>query len=148
MQSRYVQLDPENILEFAELYVAVFNASPWNDGWALEAVRERFLSFSNFPSFFGLGHITDGLPDALSFGWSERWVNGWHFHLKEMCVAPRVQRQGVGGKLISELQQRLLRQGISRVFLETGNSAPARSFYERHGYKQLSLVSLAKSIDA
>ena len=73
---------------------------------------------------------------------------GWHFHLKEMCVAPNAQRRGLGGKLIAELEQYLLRQGISRVFLETGHSAPARTFYERHGYKQLSLVSLAKAIEA
>ena len=148
MQSHYVQIDRNNILEFAELYVSVFNAAPWNDGWSLEAVRERFHSFSNYPSFFGLGYVANALPSGLAFGWSERWVDGWHYHLKEMCVAPHAQREGLGGKLIAELEQRLLRQGISRVFLETGQSAPAKTFYERHGYKQLSLVSLAKSIEA
>ena len=148
MQSQYVQLDRKNILGFADLYLSVFNEAPWKDGWSLEAVHERFRSFSSFPSFYGVGQVTDGSPDALCFGWSERWVNGWHFHLKEMCVASHVQRQGVGGKLIAELQQRLLLQGIGRVFLETGISAPARSFYEQHGFKQLSLVSLAKSIEA
>ena len=148
MQSHYVQIDRNSILAFADLYVSVFNAAPWNDGWSLEAVRERFHSFSEYPSFFGLGHVENALPAALAFGWSERWVNGWHFHLKEMCVAPNAQRRGLGGKLIAELEQHLLRQGISRVFLETGHSAPARTFYERHGYKQLSLVSLAKAIEA
>ena len=148
MQAHYVQIDRNNILAFADLYVSVFNAAPWNDGWSLEAVRERFHSFSEYPSFFGLGHVENAVPVALAFGWSERWVNGWHFHLKEMCVAPHVQRQGLGGKLIVELEQHLLRQEISRVFLETGHSAPARTFYERHGYKQLSLVSLAKTIEA
>ena len=148
MQSHYVQIDKSNILAFSDLYVSVFNAAPWKDGWSLEAVHERFRSFSNYPSFFGLGHVADGRPNALAFGWSERWVNGWHYHLKEMCVAPHVQRRGLGGKLIAELEQRLLLQGIGRVFLETGHSAPARAFYERHGYRQLALVSMAKSIEA
>ncbi len=148
MQSHYVQIDQNSILTFSDLYVSVFNAPPWKDGWSLEAVHERFLSFFKYPSFFGLGHITNGLPDALAFGWSERWVNGWHFHLKEMCVASHGQRQGLGGKLIAELEQRLLLQRIGRVFLETGHSAPARAFYEKHGYRQLALVSMAKAIDA
>ena len=148
MKSHYVQIDRNNILSFSDLYISVFNAAPWNDGWSLEAVAERFHSFSEYPSFFGLGHVENALPDALAFGWGERWVNGWHFHLKEMCVAPHVQRRGLGGKLIAELEQQLLRQGIRRVFLETGHTAPARTFYERHGYKQASLVSLAKSIEA
>jgi aminoglycoside 6'-N-acetyltransferase I len=148
MQSHYVQIDRHSILEFADLYVSVFNAAPWNDGWSLEAVRERFSSFAEYPSFFGLGHVENALPHALAFGWLERWVNGWHFHLKEMCVAPQVQRRGVGGKLMAELEQHLLRQGVRRVFLETALAAPARAFYERHGYKQLSLVSLAKAIEA
>ena len=148
MQSNYIEIDRSNILTFSDLYVSVFNDAPWNDGWSLEVVHERFHSFSKYPSFFGLGHITNGLPDALAFGWSERWANGWHYHLKEMCVASHCQRQGLGGKLIAELEQRLLLQGIGRVFLETGHSAPARAFYEQHGYRQLALVSLAKAIDA
>ena len=148
MLSNYVQIDRENILAFSDLYVSVFNAAPWKDGWSIEAVHERFQSFSKYPSFFGVGHFTNGLPDALAFGWSERWASGWHYHLKEMCVASHCQRQGLGSKLITELEQRLHLQGIDRVFLETGQSAPARTFYEQHGYKQLALVSLAKTIDA
>jgi aminoglycoside 6'-N-acetyltransferase I len=148
MQSNYVEINRSNILTFSDLYVSVFNAAPWKDGWSLEAVHERFHSFSKYPSFFGLGHITNGLPDALAFGWSERWTSGWQYHLKEMCVASHCQRQGLGGKLIAELEQRLLLQGICRVFLETGHSAPAKTFYEQHGYRQLALVSLAKAIDA
>ena len=148
MQSRFVELNEDSILHFSDLYLSVFNAAPWNDGWSVAAVVERFQSFSKYPTFYGLGHTIEGTPNGLAFGWSERWTNGWHFHLKEMCVAPSVQRQGVGGKLLSELEQRLLRQGIGRIFLETGSSAPARTFCERQGYRQLSLLSLAKSIEA
>ena len=148
MQCRFVQLTKENILHFSDLYASVFNAAPWNDGWSVAAVAERFESFSKYPTFFGVGHIMDETPSGLAFGWSERWVDDWHFHLKEMCVAPNAQRQGFGGKLLSELEQRLIGQGIGRVFLETGKSTPARNFYEKQGYRQLSLVSLSKAIEA
>ena len=67
MQSHYVQIDRNSILAFADLYVSVFNAAPWNDGWSVEAVRERFHSFFQYPSFFGLGHVENALPAALAF---------------------------------------------------------------------------------
>ena len=148
MQSPYLQLDKDNIHEFSDLYIAVFNAAPWRDGWSKEAVRERFDSFACYPTFFGLGYFTKGSSAALAFGWSERWVNNWLFHLKEMCVAPTAQRQGLGAKVLTELEIRLCHRGVARVFLETGQSVPAKTFYERQGYKQLSLVSLAKQIEA
>lgn len=148
MRLRFVQVDQENIQDFSGLYASVFNSAPWNDGWSASAIAERFASFSEYPTFFGLGHLSDEGPNGLAFGWSERWVNGWHFHLKEMCVAPNAQRQGLGGKLLLELEQCLRQRGIGRVFLETGSGAPARAFYERQGYKQLSLVSMAKIIEA
>ena len=65
-----------------------------------------------------------------------------------MCVAPTAQRQGLGAKVLTELETRLCHRGVARVFLETGQSAPAKTFYERQGYKQLSIVSLAKQIEA
>jgi aminoglycoside 6'-N-acetyltransferase I len=148
MQSPYLQLDKVNIVDFSDLYIAVFNAAPWKDGWSKEAVIERFESFACYPTFFGLGHFSNGIPSALAFGWSERWVSSWQFHLREMCVAPTAQRQGLGAKVLAELESRLFHRGVGRVFLETGHSAPAKTFYERQGYKQISLVSLAKQIEA
>ena len=70
MQSRFIQIDEDNIGTFSELYATVFNASPWNDGWSATAVAERFASFSKYPTFFGIGHIGDGVPNGLAFGWS------------------------------------------------------------------------------
>jgi ribosomal protein S18 acetylase RimI-like enzyme len=84
----------------------------------------------------------------MVLGWNERWTRGWHFHLKEMCVATALQRQGIGRRLIDELENRLAGRGVHRVFLETGESAPARRFYEASGYRNFRLVSLAKSIEA
>ena len=148
MQSSFVVIEQSNILQFCDLYIAVFNAAPWHDGWTPEAVRERFESFACYPTFYGIAHFTNRKPDAIAFGWTERWINKWHFHLKEMCVAPDAQGRGIGSNVLSELEVRLRNRDVDRIFLETGQSAPARKFYEASGYKQNSLVSLAKKIEA
>ena len=113
-----------------------------------DAVRECLETFVQFPRFYGLGYVADSAPVALVFGWSERWIHGWHFHLKEMCVSTPLQRQGLGRILLTELESRLVSRGVQRIFLESGESLPARRFYEVLGYRPLSLVSLAKSIEA
>ena len=148
MPTEVVPLTPENIASFARLYQSVFNEPPWHDGWSEQAVLERLASFAQHPKFCGMGCLLDKTPVALALGWGERWVGGWHFHIKEMCVASKVQRQKVGTELLSAFERELSRQGYKRVFLETGESAPARMFYEKHGYSRIKLATLAKSIEA
>ena len=50
--------------------------------------------------------------------------------------------------LLLAFEQQLFSEGFKSVFLETGQAAPARRFYENLGYKNLPLVSLSKSADA
>ena len=148
MQPEVVTVTQANIDSFAGLYIEVFNQPPWSDGWTKTAVLERFQSFVIFPRFRGLGYLTAGNPTALVFGWGERWTAGWNFHIREMCVAVPLQRGGYGKSLLLAFEQQLFSEGFKSVFLETGQAAPARRFYENLGYKNLSLVSLSKSADA
>jgi aminoglycoside 6'-N-acetyltransferase I len=148
MQSRYVNIDRDSISAFVGLYVRVFNAPPWNDGWTEETVKERFESFASYPTFFGLGLLADNTPTALAFGWRERVVTGWYFHLKELCVAPEMQRKGVGSELLAEVGRRVAPLGVTHILTETGQSVPARAFYDREGYKLVPVVSLAKRLEA
>lgn len=147
MPPEIVTVEPSRLHEFAELYRATFNAPPWNDGWSQQAVEERFAAFGRYPGFVGLGTLISNLPVALVFGWPERWVNGWHFHLKEMLVSPEHQRSGLGAALLRELERHLAEGGVTRIFLETGAGGPARHFYEHFGFKSLGLASLAKQVE-
>lgn len=142
----FVQLDCTNVLDFADLYGTVFNAPPWNDGWSCEAVSERLLTFASFPRFGGLGLVRDGRAEALALGWGERWINGWTFHLKEVCVATARQRQGLGVALVLALESQLREQGFVSVYLQTARSAPALCFYQRLGYAESGLAALQKRL--
>ena len=139
-----VDISPTNLGDFAALYLGVFNAPPWNDGWSPQAVQERLASFLAFPRFEGLGLLEHGEPIGLVLGWGERWVAGWQFHIKEMCIATAHQGQGAGSRLLQAFEARLRDRGYGQIYLETGQSAPSRLFYERHGYEDIGYVSLAK----
>ena len=110
-------LSPANIVEFAPLYRTVFNLPPWNDGWSEEAVTERLTSFAKSPTFRGMGVLTAGEPIGLVLGWGERWVQGWVFHIKEMCIHERYQREGYGAKLMQCFEDHTRRISTSSKIL-------------------------------
>jgi len=97
--------------------------------------------------FKGLAIERDGTPVGLALGWGERWVRGWIFHLKEMCVAAPLHRHGTGSRLMREFEQRLRAQGFGGVTLQTGAHAPPRSFYLALGYQLIDLMALGKSLN-
>ncbi|QLG87274.1 GNAT family N-acetyltransferase [Chitinibacter bivalviorum] len=144
---QFIEINPDNIAPFCDLYLRVFNAAPWHDGWIIEAVTERLCSFGDFPRFYGLGLVIDEVPVALVLGWGERWIQSWHFQIKEMCVANELQGRGLGKMLMRELESRLLAQDYQAVFLYTGSHVPAKDFYQTLGFKLDEQDVLGKRIE-
>ncbi|WP_410497896.1 GNAT family N-acetyltransferase [Chitinibacter sp. S2-10] len=148
MQLRFVEFTLDHLAPFCELYLRVFNAAPWHDGWQIDAVRERFATFSQFPRFYGLGMLADEVPVGLVFGWGERWIDGWHFFLKEFCVDTQWQGQGLGKRLFAEYEQRLHAQGYRWTFLNTGRAVPAYQFYQKIGFVEEDQAIMCKQLGA
>ena len=141
-----VALTAENIACCADLYLDVFNAPPWNDGWERAAVVERLAAFMAFPAARGMALLVEEAPVAMVLGWKERWVNGWTFHIKEMCVAGHMQRQGAGSALMRALEDVLRRDEVVSMNLQTLEEAPAFGFYEGLGYRKGRVVMLGKRL--
>ncbi|MFT3735120.1 MAG: GNAT family N-acetyltransferase [Rhodocyclaceae bacterium] len=137
-------LDHDSMALIVPLYVSVFNAAPWNDGWHPMVVLERLQSFAQFPRFECMVLLCDGQPVAAVLGWGERWVNSWVFHIKEMFVNGARQRQGLGKHLFEAFETCLRLKGFTGAYLQTGEAAPARQFYEQMGYERFNVVSLRK----
>jgi putative acetyltransferase len=60
-----------------------------------------------------------------------------HGELKSMRTAVAARGRGVGKALVTALEAEAVRQGLSRLSLETGTQdffAPARALYQRCGY--------------
>jgi ribosomal protein S18 acetylase RimI-like enzyme len=139
-------LEASDVAGIAALYVAVFNAPPWNDGWSIDAARERLDGIATAGRSFGVIATDCGVPVAFALGYIDRWISAAHFHLTEMCVAVERQRRGVGADLLHFLERELRARGVEQVFCETRPGTAADSFYRKAGFRQLNLVSLAKRI--
>jgi [ribosomal protein S18]-alanine N-acetyltransferase len=63
-------------------------------------------------------------------------------HLNLLAVLPRYRRTGVGGALMSWLENCALTAGIGTIYLEArATNTQARSFYKHRGYREMALVS-------
>ncbi|MDM0044540.1 GNAT family N-acetyltransferase [Variovorax dokdonensis] len=144
--NRFVTITTSNITDFAGVYQEVFNSPPWSDGWSRDAVLERLESFAEFPSFLGWGLIREGSPVGFALGWGERWVNGWTFQLKEMCITQQFQSKGLGRALLETATSELRGRGFRSINLVTGRSSPAAAFYEHVGFGEQGLVSLHRDL--
>lgn len=131
---RIQTLEEANLPECAALFVEVFNAPPWNESWNVEAVARRFNDIWQTPGFFGLLARNEEQIVGFALGCVEQWDTRRHFHLREMCVAPELQRQGVGTQLMRALEDHLHEADVERIFLHTAREGDAQAFYDRCGF--------------
>ena len=81
-----------------------------------------------------------GLVGLHHYIWGPR-ENVW---LTWFCVAPAVQRQGMGTALLTTAQDTARKLGYRKFFVETYNMtdfAAARAFYERRGFVQAGQIT-------
>ena len=146
MNTTFAVVSAQDVEGFAELYARVFNAPPWQDGWSVPVAAERLRTLAAAPRFEALGAYRDGESVGLVLGNGERWVKGWVLHLREMFVAPDLQRSGIGRQLLAAFERSLGGSYVG-VYLQTGSHVPAHEFYAHCGYATTDLVSMRKRIE-
>lgn len=129
-----VTLTARTLDECARLYVATFNAPPWNESWTLAEALQRLGDFLATPRAHGVG-LTDDDGELLGFalGHLERSQGADHFLLQEMCVRTDAQRTGHGARLLEALTTRL--GDVQHWYLLTARDSDASAFYEKHGFR-------------
>lgn len=124
-----------DITELTDLYMACFNAAPWNDGWTKEAAVERLGDLLSARQARGAVAFIGTQPVGMLLGQRERWVDTHHFNLVEMCVLPAKQRQGIGKGLLAHLLEELALEGTTKLYLLTAPESYAAAFYAKQGFR-------------
>ncbi len=116
-----------------DLFIATFAGPPWNENWDRQLVRDRLSQIVHTPGFYGI--LVEGNPIAgFAFGNSEPWHEGTHFNLKEMCIRPDLQRQGLGTRLLAHLSEQLKARDAKRIYLLTSRGDMTEAFYTKSGF--------------
>lgn len=141
------EIQKEQLDACAELYVKVFNSEPWNDSWTAETAYRRLADIFNSPGFVGILIEDDGEIEGAAFGCMEQWYEGMEYSLREIFIANECQGQGLGKRLMKELETRIREQGGGDIVLFTSRDMAAYGFYIKEGFHELkSMCMLAKDI--
>src|SRR5450755_1619952 len=146
MNTAFAVVTAKDVEAFAELYALVYNAAPWHDGWSVPVAKERLRGLAAAPRFEALGAYQARTGVGLVMGSGERSVKGWVLHIREMFVAPDLQRTGIGRELLAAFERSLAGSYIG-VYLQTGGPLPADKFYASCGYATSDMVSMTKRIE-
>ena len=122
------------IAEYAELFVSVFNAEPWNDSWTKENAQIRIENMMKTDTFIGKALYADNDLKGIIWGQKEQYYNGTHFHIQEFCVKTSEQNKGYGNAMLKALEKALSEIGVKNIYLITSKGAKTEGYYSKRGF--------------
>ena len=142
-----ISVRSEHMTECSELYIKVFNAEPWNDGWTLETSHKRLNDIYISPNFVGALYVEDDEVKGAIFGNYEQFYEGIHYNLREMFISNEIQGKGIGSKLLSELELRLKKIDVTTIILFTSKGNETSKFYIKNRFLEWdSMAMMGKDI--
>ncbi|MBU3144080.1 GNAT family N-acetyltransferase [Clostridium sp. CF012] len=137
-----ISIKDQDILKCSELYIKVFNAEPWNDKWTLETAHKRLNDIYISPNFEGALYVEGGQVKGAIFGNYEQFYDGIHYNLREMFISNELQGQGIGSKLINELEERLKGMGVTTIILFTSKGNKTSKFYLKNNFAEWNSMAI------
>jgi len=129
MQIRPGDLNDRRIIELIQTHVnRARSATAAGSAHALDLMGLRTPDVQFWAAWEG------NLPVAIG---ALKRLSADHGEIKSMYVDETARRTGVGGAMLRHIKETALKDGMTRLSLETGSwtyFAPARSFYVIHGF--------------
>ncbi|TCK92387.1 acetyltransferase (GNAT) family protein [Natranaerovirga hydrolytica] len=132
-----LNLKQEHISACANLYIEVFNNAPWYEHWIIEIAEKRLNDIYLTPNFEGLIYANNGHIEGALLGNYEFYYNKVYYNLKEIFISPRVQKQGIGSKLLKALEERAALMNVNEVILITLRDKKTMNFYFKNSYNEM-----------
>lgn len=126
--------EPTDIDALAELLVESYACPPWNETWSRDAAHERLRGILSGKDFRGAVALAGDAVVGALLGRKERWIDGFHFCLQELCVVPGRHRSGVGRALVHHMTQKLRREDTEGMYVITPPGDGPAGFYEKLGF--------------
>ena len=137
MQTQINPFQTHHLSACVQLFCAVFNQPPWNEEWDQAEASLRLQEIVGTPGFFGIvaaSKTEEANLLGFALGYTEQWNRQKHYYLKEMCVHPDVQHQGVGSAIMQVLEEAVAAQQVSKIYLLTARASSAEAFYQKCGF--------------
>jgi len=120
-----------------ELFIKIFNGSPWNDKWTNETAHVYLYELTDHKRFLGYTLWDKNVLTGAVLCHMKNHYRGDEIFVDEIFISPDCQRKGHGTKLINEIEKYAKDNSFISITLLTGKNKSAFDFYERAGYKYL-----------
>jgi len=128
---------PDDQIAVIELWQKCNLTRPWNNP-EMDIYRKVKVN----PELFLVGVINNRIVATVMGGYEGHrgWVN-------YLAVEPDYQQKGLGKKLMSEIEKRLLSMSCPKLNLQVRtDNTEAIIFYEKIGYKKDDVISMGKRL--
>lgn len=126
---------PSDLKGAAEVFRAAFAAEPWNEEWTSELCENRIYELMSAPQSIGYVSEEKGVIKAFLCGRRLTYLHGAEYVIDEFCVAPDVQRSGVGSAVLGQAEKEMTAEGVVGMALMTTRGYPSEKFYIKNGFK-------------
>lgn len=136
------RLRPADVEAIRSLVAQTRVFSPAEVGIAVEVASAGLQSGEASGYHFLVAEEAGRLAGFTAFGPIPATAASWDLYW--IAVDPGGQRHGLGGRLLAASEVRAAARGCRRMYVDTSGRAdyaPARAFYERHGYRRAATLA-------
>ena len=147
MDGRQVRaIAPDEIGDCAAVYVDAFAQPPWNEACDPAQIADYLSGFIDRDGFCAWRLSVGGEIVGVALGIVVPCPGGAFLRLEDFCIAPKRQREGLGGLFFDQIQRLSAAQGCDSVLLATQPDVPARDFYLKQGLREIPTVYMYKEL--
>ena len=118
--------------------------SPYNEKWTKESASNKIKEYFN-KSFILVAEESKEVIGFIIFN-EFVWDDGPRVLINEIVVTEKFQRQGIGKRLIEEVEKYSKTNGKKGISLLAHKEAKSINFYKKQGFKEGELVLFDKKI--
>ncbi|MGL5834617.1 MAG: GNAT family N-acetyltransferase [Waterburya sp.] len=126
----------QDLQTISKLYVSVFSNPPWNEDWEFSWAYERLNWVFQSQAFAGYMALEGEETLGAIMGHFVPFKGEKGFTIVEFLVATNHQNQGVGSKLLTQLESELQLANYDFVSLLTAKDTEPESFYIKQNYQR------------
>lgn len=128
------EMKKTDIPECAKILCEVYNNEMWQCRWTMETGTAYLEDYFAADKFVGFVLKENGTITGAMFAHEKIWWNNSELYIDEMFVTPRMQRSGLGSRLISAAEEYVKEHQLAGLTLCTNKYAPAPNFYRKNGF--------------